>query len=291
MGTKKSEEGVNTNKTVKETIANNDTTSPVRSKVTVRPIKTNGWLPTDHDGFMRYSKCFERLAVQTDRGTGLLNTGLTEDDERRLEKKLHLKEGTLSKYNKDYWATFYMDIPKDGKTLDLTLPSHELIYLALRAHQRVSNSEIERFDTPFAEYIMSDKNEEAKVRNQKSKVKRKAYNLFAGLSTSDMFNVLKVYGQKVDSSATPSFMEAEVDKLVETDPQRFIDIVKDTDFNIKVFVEDCIRARVLTKAGSRYSLVGGDVIGYSLGETLAYLGDPKNQDVYMNLKSRLDISK
>ena len=27
-------------------------------KVTLKPIKRNGWLPDDHDGAIRYSKCF-----------------------------------------------------------------------------------------------------------------------------------------------------------------------------------------------------------------------------------------
>jgi hypothetical protein len=293
MAKKKKEESVEVNNTVQETVKtdNNITKSPVRSKVTVRPIKTNGWLPTDHDGFTRYSKCFERLTVQMDRQTQLLNTGLTEEEERRIEAAMKLSPGTLSRYNKDYWATFYIDVPKTGKVLDLNLPSHELQYKVLKAHQRVANSEIERYDTPFAEYVMSDKNEEAKARNEKSKTRRKAYNLFSSLSTSDMLNVLKVYGKKVDDSSTPDFIESEVDKLVEENPQGFIDLVKDSDFKMKVFVEDCIRARVITKTGTKYALTGGDVIGYSLGETITYLSDPKNQDVYMSLKSRLDITK
>ena len=33
-------------------------------KITLKPIKRNGWLPDDHDGAIRYSKCFERLTVQ-----------------------------------------------------------------------------------------------------------------------------------------------------------------------------------------------------------------------------------
>ena len=66
--------------TAKESVFKND-------RVTLKPIKKNGWLPDDHDGSIRYSKCFERLTVQSQRGTGVLNTGLTEEDERRLEKK------------------------------------------------------------------------------------------------------------------------------------------------------------------------------------------------------------
>lgn len=296
MAKKKKEESVEQPKkttviTETKTVKTTTTSSPSRSKVTVRPIKSNGWLPKDHDGFMRYSRCFERLTVQTDRTTALLNTGLKEEDERRIEKAMNLTAGTLSKYNRDYWSKFYMDIPKEGKVLDLNLPSHELIYLVLKAHQRVANSEMERFDTPFAEYVMSNSEEEAVVRNKKGKVKREAYNKFNSLSIDQMFNVLKVHGKKVDSSASSDFIESEIDKLVEKNPQAFLDIVSDKDFVIKVFIEDCVRARALTKSGSKYMLTGGDIIGYSLSETIDYLNDPVNQEVYINLKGRLDISK
>ena len=49
-------------------------------QITLKPIKKNGWLPDDHDGSIRYSKCFERLTVQALKGSGVLNTGLTEED-------------------------------------------------------------------------------------------------------------------------------------------------------------------------------------------------------------------
>ena len=59
-------------------------TAPVRresvkkDKVTLKPIKKHGWLPDNHDGSIRYSKCFERLTVQAQKGTGVLNTGMSE---------------------------------------------------------------------------------------------------------------------------------------------------------------------------------------------------------------------
>ena len=57
-----------------------------RDKVTLKPIKKNGWLPEDHDGSVRYSKCFERLTVQAARGTGVLQTGLSDEDEKPILK-------------------------------------------------------------------------------------------------------------------------------------------------------------------------------------------------------------
>lgn len=264
--------------------------SVIYDKITLKPIKRHGWLPDDHDGSIRYSKCFERLTVQAQKGSGVLNTGLTEDDERRLENKMNMAPGTLSKYNKDYWANFKVDIPKEGVLLDLANPEDELKHLVLSAHQRVANSEMERFDTPFAEYVMTSDEQEAKVENKKSKLKRKAYKMFSSMSTDQMKDVLKVMGKRAGNDASVDFVESQLDKIVSEDPQNFINTLDDPSFKMRAFIDDCISSRVLIKNGTKYQLPGGDIVGYTLEQTIEYLKNPDNQEVYLDLKGKLSIS-
>ena len=270
----------------KESVVNN-----TPDKVTLKPIKKNGWLPEDHDGAIRYSKCFERLTVQATRGTGVLQTGLTEEDERRLEKKMNMSTGTLSRYNKDYWTMFRVDVPKEGQILDLAFPEDELKYLVLKAHQRVANSEMERFDSPFAEYVMTSEEQEAKVVNKKSKLKRKAYKVFSAMSTTEMKDVLKVLGKRAGDDSSVDFVESQLDKIVTDDPQNFLNTVEDPTFTMRAFIDDCISSRVLVKNGTKYQLPGGDVVGYALEQTIEYLQNPSNQEVYLDLKGKMSISK
>jgi len=260
-------------------------------KVTLKPIKKNGWLPDDHDGSIRYSKCFERLTVQAARGTGVLNTGLTEEDERRLENKMNMSPGTLSRYNSDYWTMFKIDVPKEGAILDLSFPEDELKFLVLKAHQRVANSEMERFDSPFAEYIMTSDEQEAKVENKKSKLKRKAYKVFSNMNTTEMKDVLKVMGKRVGDDASVDFVESQLDKIVTDNPQEFLNTVEDPTFKMRAFIDDCIATRVLVKNGTKYQLPGGDVVGYTLEQTIEYLQNPDNQEVYLDLKGKMSVGK
>ena len=279
-------EEVSTSTTVteKESVFKND-------KVTLKPIKKNGWLPDDHDGSIRYSKCFERLTVQSQRGTGVLNTGLTEEDERRLEKKMNMASGTLSRYNSDYWNKFYIDVPKEGKQLDLANPKDELTYFVLKAHQRVANSEMERFDSPFAEYVMTSVEQEARVENKKSKLKRKAYKVFSNMNTTEMKDVLKVLGKRAGDDASVDFVESQLDKIVTDDPAQFIATVEDPTFEMRAFIDDCLSSRVLMKNGTKYTLPGGDVVGYTLEQTIEYLKNPDNQEVYLDLKGKMSIGR
>ena len=260
-------------------------------KVTVKPIKKHGWLPDDHDGSLRYSRCFERLTVQATKGSGVLNTGLTEEDERRLENKMNMSPGTLSRYNVDYWTMFRVDVPSDGIQLNLANPEDELKYLVLKAHQRVANSEMERFDTPFAEYVMTSKEQEARVENKKSKLKRKAYKVFSNMNTTEMRDVLKVIGKRAGDDASVDFVESQLDKVVTDDPQGFLTTVEDPTFKMRAFIDDCLASRVLVKNGTKYQLPGGDTVGYTLEQTIEYLQNPDNQEVYLDLKGKLSISK
>jgi len=261
------------------------------TKVTLKPIKKHGWLPDDHDGSLRYSKCFERLTVQATKGTGILNTGLTEADEKRLERKMHMSPGTLSKYNRDYWTMFKIDVPSEGISLDTNSPEDEVKYLVLKAHQRVANSEMERFDTPFAEYVMTSVEQEAKMENKKSKLKRRAYKVFSNMSTTEMADVLKVMGKRAGDTASVDFIESQLDKIVTEDPQTFINTVEDPTFKMRAFIDDCISSRVLVKNGTKYQLPGGDVVGYTLEQAIEYLQNPDNQEVYLDLKGKMSIAK
>jgi hypothetical protein len=58
---------------------------------------------------------------------------------------------------------------------------------------------------------------------------------------------------------------------------------------MKAFIDDCIVKKALVKTGSKYALIGGDIIGYSLEETIDYLSKAENQEVYINLKSKLEV--
>lgn len=262
----------------------------LKGKVTVKQFRKNGWLPAGHDGEFRYTHCFQSLACQVDsRGNYL--TGLTEEEERHFEEKMRLEEGSLSRYNKDYWASFRIKIGKDGKTLDLSIPSEAVEYKVLCAHSLVANSEAEKIDAPLAEYVLTSIEQEAKVASAITKTKKEAYKLFDKMNYSKMKAYLKVVGNRVSEDTPSEMLESEIGKVIEEDPASFINILKDPHFDMKVFIDDCKSIGAIVKSGSKYSLKGGDIIGYDIDETISYLSKDENQEVYIALKSKLDVKE
>lgn len=263
----------------------------VGGKVTLKQFKKNGWLPDGHDGELRYTHCFEQLVVNVDTKTGLHVTGLTEEDEKYFESKMQLKEGALSRYNSDYWSKFKIKIPKKGKVLNLDIAADGLMYKVLLAHQQVANSEAEKHDSPWAEYVLTSLEQEAKANNAKNKLEKKANKVYYNWNTDEMVDFLKVYGKNPGSKASVDFIEDTVHNIIKDNPKAFLAIVEDPDYKMKLFIQNSVSQKVLLKEGSKYLLQGGDVLGYSLEDTIKYLSKPENQEIYVNLKNRLELDK
>jgi len=155
-------------------------------KVTIKPARKHSWLPENHDGAFRFGRTAEYLTVQVDRHTNTLNTGLTQEDEARLETKMNLPAGSLSKNKGKYWETFRVAIPQGGTVLQpATVYADEIAYKVFLEHQEVANTAQELKtgtgnSAGFARYVMHSEEEEVanlnSTLNTEIEVSKKVYN-------------------------------------------------------------------------------------------------------------------
>ena len=256
--------------------------------VVIKPFKKNAWLPEGHDGEFRFTGTHESLVPVRNGSNGMIETGLTKEQETYFEGELLLSKGTLSRYNLDYWGEFRINIPKTGLKLDLNTAKHEMMYHVLLVHPKVARNIQEAIQNPNYDYVMSSEEADAKEANVRAKVKRNAMKKFSTMSTDDMWQVLSVMGKRPSEDASSDWIEVSLDRLIEENPQNFLDIVDDESFKMKLFITNCLYANLITKRGSKYELYGGDVIGTDLLSAVSYLANPEHQDVYLSLKTRLD---
>ena len=66
----------------------------------------------------------------------------------------------------------------------------------------------------------------------------------------------------------------------------FNEIMDLPDFKTRVLIEDLVTANALRIRGGHY-MFGDDPIGHDLESAIIYLKDPKNQDIVLSLKARL----
>lgn len=239
-------------------------------KAILRPIKRDKW-----SGLIKYRNCYEDLAPYYTR-SGMIYTGLTANDEVRLGQilGLDLKKGS------EFWKNFFIRTYTGDLILDLEDPNDELKYLFLKNHKRVKTSEFEH--KASANFLLINKEEEAKRSNLINKVRRRAIKEFDSLTTEDIKKVLRLFGLNGDNME-PEVAESKLFELVENNPQAFLDKwVNNTHRDIEVTVERAISMNIIRRTKNIYKY-GSEIIGRSMIETIDFLETPKNQDILLSI--------
>jgi hypothetical protein len=244
-------------------------------KVILRPIGWNKW-----SGITKYKNCFEDLGSYYTR-SGMLYTGLDVEEEKRLGAALGLN---LAK-GSDYWKTFFIRTSVSDIILDTENPMDELKYLFLKSHKRVKNSLME--NKAGANFVLINRDEEAKRDNLYAKVEREAITSFDKLTPTEMRKCLRVFGHNADSMSG-EVAESKLYQIIKANPQSFLDRwVKNTDREEQVLIETAISKNIIRRDKHMYKY-GSDTIGNSLEETIGFLKDPRNQDVKIGILSAAD---
>jgi hypothetical protein len=248
------------------------------SKITIKPVNRRVW-----SGFQRFPKCQDTIIARL--GRSGYDTGLSDKEQRDLEKKMNLKEGTLGPYS-DYWKNYAVRLTNKELVLDLNNPKDLIDYKLCLKSNRVAPSIEGLLVTPKADYVISDENAEAKRANKKVETKTEAIMIFSKLTHEEMRNYLKLLG--LDGSSTSG--EVVKNKLwqeIDVAPENFLRLAQLKDFKTRVLITDLVRNNLLRVQGGHY-LHGTTDIGYDIERAAAYLDDPENQDIRINLMSQLD---
>jgi hypothetical protein len=248
-------------------------------KITVKKAKADIW-----SGLKNYEACAVKMHASIDSKLGSIKSGLSKEDETRLETELNLKVGELSK-NSPFWVDYFVMIPSEGLDLDLSLPEHELMYKVLSVKKIIAKSISELKTNALAEYVISDEEQEVEIEIAKRKDTSKAWAKFEEMNTEDRKAVLIAYGQ-APYSMSNNKIEKVLGDILELDPKKFISTIEDPLYKGKVFVNTCVHAGVLSKRGSAIYF-DRELIGASLEGAISYFKEKENQNVTLAVKQAL----
>ena len=203
------------------------------------------------------------------------------------KEDLGYDEGHLSPYSQ-FWMEYCIHIHDRPLQLDLSKPKDYLDYQVCLQSRRIANSVTEMDQWPKADYVLYDAEEDAKKENTAVRERRKAFAKFGNMSTSEMKDVLKLMGKRA-SNMTATMIENEVDKVIQTSPEEFNKILALPNFKTRVLIDDLLSINALRKSGTHF-LVGDDVIGHDLETAVIHLEDPKNQNLLISLKNKLEAT-
>ena len=246
--------------------------------VLLRPIGARNWSGLKPGG--KYRNCYEDIAPYWTR-SGRIYTGLTKADELRLGEEL----GEDLNSGSDFWKEFYIRTSGKDLYLDLEDPMNELKHLFLKNHKRVKASLAEQKAT--ANFVLINKDEEAKRSNVFNKIRREAIKSFDNLSPDDMRRCLRLYGHNGDELSN-EVAENRLFEIVEGNPQAFLDRwVHNKQRDTEVIIEQAISKNIIRRNKNIYKY-GTEVIGHTIQETAEFLDTPRNQDIRIVILKQIE---
>jgi len=255
-------------------------------QVILRPIGWNKW-----SGILKYKNCYDDLGPYLTR-SGVLYTGLSPEDEKRLGERLGInlakkvnsaEQGII---DNPYWSNFFIRTSVNDIILDTEDPFDELKHLFCKGHKRVKNSLLENKAT--ADFVLINREEEAKVENNLVRIKREAYREFDKLTPTDIRKVLRLFGYNADNMSN-EVAENKLSQFIEANPKKFIDKwVANKSREIEVLIEKAIAKNIIRRNKNIYRY-GSEIIGTSLQDTIDFLSIPNNQEIRRAISSACEF--
>jgi len=241
-------------------------------EVILRPLRKDAWA-----GVHKYKNCSDYIGTYYTRA-GNIYTGLNAEEAERIGQILGLNLAQSS----EYWQTYFIRMSNKDLIINTDQPdvesaaAEELKYLFLKNHKRVANGLND--NNPTANYVLINKESEAKESNKYNQTKRKAMKEFDKLSLADMRKALRLYGHRSEG-LTGELVESKLFDLVEQNPDKFFDKwVENKRRETEFLIQDGISKNIIKRNKSEYKY-GSDTIGHTLEDAILYLESPEHRDL------------
>lgn len=213
-----------------------------------------------------------------------------------LEEALNLQPKTLSPYNREYWAKYFIKIPAEGLFLDCDRNIiDKLNYLILRASTKIySDGTVGCKSKAGAEWLLISPEAEKAKESKQLDTTTQAYAKLAEMSMQERMDFLKVYEEgkyAVNNTSKPDFINAAIKQVVENNPAAFLETFKNPFYKTAVFLKDCMAIKAVIKNGPAYYVNGGEKIGNSYLQTLQNLQSDDWQEIKISLLGKLEAHK
>ena len=258
--------------------------------VEVRPIEKEKWHgKKGKDSFARPVVVEALVNVKT----GLYDTGLTEEDRKRLSDAtgLDLSNTYIKGQVHPFWgSTGQVKLPNQTKIFDLSKPLDEIAVKMLKASELVANSlkDYEDGKYPFATHVIFDEREEVEMKASKVALRNQAIIESAKLPTAKKVEIIQILTNKGMRKQSDLYIEVEMDKLVESNPAKVLELIKadKTETAIHAMILEGIEKNVLRKEGTSIYYMD-DQLGYDIFSAINYFKDPSNQKLKAEILDKL----
>ena len=273
--------------------------------VTVKPIvRERAFFKKGSDGEFMFTGTRKTYQLPYSNNTRSYVNIFNDAKEQEAFEVIHsLPVGGMNVYdrNNDFWTKFTVEVTKDGKELDLNIPSHVLEYKVLKAcKHRIAPDWASRHRGGL-EFALVNDTQIREDDNRRADIIEKAMDLFSKVrkSNSQMYNVLRLLEKNPPKEAVgkTDFLKTELLKVIDQRERGkanvksihdFIEVMEDSRFETKVLIYDAMDVKEINIHNGLFKLAATDAImGKSLTQAADWLDDLQNQEDKIILQQRL----
>ena len=235
-------------------------------------------------------------------GQGPLKGVKGEEEKELLAEYLGMDkdEKDFPKVCRNFWADLRVEIPSDGKVLNITKRENGkpveifdyLVYQWAQKHKYVAEDREAMLDDSQKLYYIYDPEVEMKNQNKQVKLKKHAYKEFIKMSEDEdkIDMVITVLTDSDPDQMSSTQKENYLEQLIDDNPQRFVAVATDKALEIKSYLSEMVSHNIVNKVGNQYWFVD-EKLGDTLEDTVLYFKDKKNSETINILKAKLEEAK
>ena len=199
-----------------------------------------------------------------------------------------------------YWANKMVEVPQEGVTFDITTDedgnpanvSDWVTYKWLLMHSRIDQQNDERSNSQVKDFYMYNPSSEVKKNNDTLQLRKQAIKELVKLEAApEKYDwVLRLFST-ADKLINPESLnklekENKLGELADSQPDKFIAVVTDTNLELKFELESMVDKGIIVKVGGRY-INGDDEIGTDINSAISRLKAANYSKEYSILKAKL----
>lgn len=239
--------------------------------------------------------------------TGTYVNVLTNSEMTFLEEYLGMEKGALSVYKKkdNFWSDAnpqginQVRLRKQDNYLDLSIPEDYIKYKILLANKDFIAPSLKVLeDRPKStyQYVIIREKEQVNSAKRSMDITRECYMEF-GKIENDIETLMTIVelldGRSIAPNTSKDFLHTKIDTFIQSEPKRFLSVVKDETLPTKVLIRRSINEGNIIKRGDFLYLKKGNnpLCGNNedpvLSVAVKYLNNPKNQEIKLGLEALL----